>query len=35
MLEPGTLQMLGGNVPSLYNGDMRKDLERRLRIRLG
>ncbi|CAO3681448.1 unnamed protein product [Umbelopsis ramanniana] len=35
MLEPGTFQILGGDVPSLYNGDMRKDLERRLRIRLG
>ncbi|KAI9285867.1 hypothetical protein BC943DRAFT_34743 [Umbelopsis sp. AD052] len=35
MLEPGTCQLLGGDVPSLYHGDMRKDLERRLRIRLG
>ncbi|KAI8575992.1 hypothetical protein K450DRAFT_258853 [Umbelopsis ramanniana AG] len=35
MIEPGTCQLLGGDVPSLYHGDMRKDLERRLRTRLG
>ncbi|KAH8555248.1 hypothetical protein BGW37DRAFT_130317 [Umbelopsis sp. PMI_123] len=35
MLEPTSCQVLGGNVPSLYNRDMRKHLEKRLRVRLG
>jgi hypothetical protein len=35
MLEPGSCQLLGGHVPPLYRGNMRKELERRLRLRLG
>ncbi|CAO3658614.1 unnamed protein product [Umbelopsis vinacea] len=35
MLEPGNCQLLGGEVSTLYNGDMRKNLKRRLRLRLG
>ncbi|KAJ2964804.1 hypothetical protein NQZ79_g361 [Umbelopsis isabellina] len=35
MIEPGNCQLLGGKVSSSYHGNMRKELERRLRLRLG
>lgn len=35
MIEPASCQLLGGQVSSLYHSNMRKELERRLRLRLG
>ncbi|KAG2183224.1 hypothetical protein INT43_006228 [Umbelopsis isabellina] len=35
MIEPASCQLLGGQVSCLYHGNMRKELERRLRLRLG